>query len=62
MKAKFVQIWDKIMTCKDESGRVRSKLFVRLPSKKLYPDYYQVTATSIDRTNTSKNNTLLFSL
>jgi hypothetical protein len=40
-----------VIECKEEgTGRQRSKLFMRLPSKKLYPDYYQVIKNPIGLT------------
>jgi hypothetical protein len=51
MKAKMEEIWGIITTAKEEgTGRVRSKLFMRLPSKKLYPDYYHIISQPIGLT------------
>lgn len=35
-------IWKAVKKAKDETGRARSKIFMDLPSRALYPDYYQV--------------------
>ncbi len=35
-------IWKAVKKAKDETGRSRSKIFMDLPSRELYPDYYQV--------------------
>ena len=40
---KMLKIWDAIATARDEeTGELHSTLFMSLPSKKLYPDYYEL--------------------
>ncbi|CDK27880.1 unnamed protein product [Kuraishia capsulata CBS 1993] len=38
---------DQLNTVVDETGRTRIDLFIDLPSKKLYPDYYQLIARPV---------------
>lgn len=53
---KMKLIWDAIATSREaESGRQRSKLFLRLPSKKLYPDYYEVIKRPLSLNNIKTN-------
>lgn len=35
-------LYDAVVNVEDESGRKRSELFMEVPSKRLYPDYYKV--------------------
>jgi hypothetical protein len=40
---KMLKIWDAVVTARDEeTGELHSALFMSLPSKKLYPDYYEL--------------------
>jgi hypothetical protein len=56
MQEKMKLIWDAIATSREaESGRQRSKLFLRLPSKKLYPDYYEVIKRPLSLNNIKTN-------
>jgi len=45
---KMIAIWDVLKKYAEPDGRVLSVLFVRLPSKKEYPDYYNVIVKPID--------------
>ncbi|ESW97143.1 hypothetical protein KL918_000752 [Ogataea parapolymorpha] len=37
----------KLVNATDENGRSRSELFMTVPSKKLYPDYYQIVKKAV---------------
>eukprot|EP01088_Endostelium_zonatum_P011221 TRINITY_DN2514_c0_g1_i1.p1 TRINITY_DN2514_c0_g1~~TRINITY_DN2514_c0_g1_i1.p1 ORF type:complete len:1470 (+),score=521.14 TRINITY_DN2514_c0_g1_i1:62-4471(+) len=51
LKENLLKIWNKIRKDKDpDSGRVRSALFVTLPSKRDYADYYSTIIKPIDLT------------
>ncbi|XP_033100393.1 protein polybromo-1-like isoform X2 [Anneissia japonica] len=50
MKQRMLQICDKLAKYQNELGRFPIELFVEKPSKKLYPDYYQVITEPIDLT------------
>lgn len=53
---KMKRIWDAIATSREpETGRQRSKLFMRLPSKKLYPDYFEIIKKPISLNNIKAN-------
>ncbi|CAN6670816.1 transcription regulatory protein Snf2p [Trichomonascus vanleenenianus] len=40
-------IYEAVVEAQDETGRGRAELFLELPSKDLYPDYYQLIANPI---------------
>ncbi|XP_071960980.1 protein polybromo-1-like isoform X2 [Antedon mediterranea] len=50
MKQRMLQLCDKLAKYQDETGRYPIELFLEKPSKKLYPDYYQVITEPIDLT------------
>eukprot|EP01135_Chromosphaera_perkinsii_P003614 Nk52_evm23s249 gene=Nk52_evmTU23s249 len=41
-------LWDSIRKYKDEEGRLVCDIFLVLPSKKVYPDYYTIVTNPID--------------
>lgn len=47
MHRKLRAIWKTIKHAKDETGRLRSPIFMELPSKQEYPDYYLVRYVEI---------------
>lgn len=56
VQEKMKLIWEAIATSREaETGRQRSKLFMRLPSKKLYPDYYEIIRKPISLNNIKGN-------
>lgn len=56
MQEKMKRIWEAIATSREaETGRQRSKLFMRLPSKKLYPDYFEIIKRPISLNNIKSN-------
>jgi hypothetical protein len=47
--SKLQRIWERVRDLQEpETNRVRSRMFMRLPSKKDYPDYYEVIQNPID--------------
>jgi len=48
MHQKFLDLWNKIKASTDSTGRNICQIFMRLPTKKLYPDYYDLIKNPID--------------
>lgn len=48
LSKRLMLVLDRVRKEKDDTGRVISKLFHRLPSKKDYPDYYELIKQPID--------------
>ena len=44
---KFVSIIEAVENCQDKKGRYKSELFIYLPAKREYPDYYEIIKTPI---------------
>jgi len=55
-KNKFQEILDSVLNLKDKKGRSRSDLFVFLPAKQIYPDYYSVIKNPISLYMIEKKN------
>ena len=55
MHLKMLQIWNKISTLTDESGREMSSPFVKLPARRHYADYYRVIKNPISLTKIKEN-------
>ncbi len=53
---KFLAIVNVVENLQDKMGRYRSDLFMFLPAKELYPDYYQVIKTPISLHIIEKKN------
>ncbi|KAK0456862.1 SNF2-family ATP dependent chromatin remodeling factor snf21 [Armillaria borealis] len=47
MKRAFEECYDAVYDCEAEEGRTRRDLFLQLPAKKTYPDYYQLISRPI---------------
>ncbi|KAG7450799.1 uncharacterized protein BT62DRAFT_1045760 [Guyanagaster necrorhizus] len=47
MKRAFEECYDAVYDCEAEDGRTRRDLFLQLPAKKTYPDYYQLISRPI---------------
>ena len=48
LNSNLMRIHSSVRTLKEHTGRVRSVLFQKLPSKRDYPDYYQIIKNPID--------------
>lgn len=45
---KLNRVWNAVRFCQDETGRERSYLFIQLPSRQQYPNYYTIIREPID--------------
>lgn len=54
LAAKLLSVLDALEESADMDGRSRSALFITLPSKRFYPDYYQIIKKPIDLTTIRK--------
>jgi len=54
--AKCMEIWNIIRQAKDDATqRIRSEIFLVKPSRRMYPDYYEIIAAPIDLTMIRKS-------
>ncbi|KIY64503.1 SNF2-family ATP dependent chromatin remodeling factor snf21 [Cylindrobasidium torrendii FP15055 ss-10] len=60
MKAAFDQCYSAVWECSAEEGRLRRELFMVLPSKKAYADYYQLIKSPISMQQIQKRMTGAF--
>ncbi|KAK0208011.1 SNF2-family ATP dependent chromatin remodeling factor snf21 [Desarmillaria ectypa] len=56
MKRAFEECYDAVYDCEAEDGRTRRDLFLQLPAKKTYPDYYQLISRPICMTQIQKRS------
>jgi len=48
MHQKFLDLWNKMKSSTDSTSRNICQIFMRLPAKKMYPDYYELIKNPID--------------
>ncbi|KAF9041941.1 Bromodomain-containing protein [Hymenopellis radicata] len=56
MKSAFDKCYRAVFTCRDVNGRPRRELFMDLPARKTYPDYYEVIENPISMRQINKRS------